>query len=305
MEKIGDREKILKEVTKYKKIAVVGLAKNVGKTTTVNFLIEHLSNVCVMTIGRDGEDEDVLYGTAKPHVNLKKDNFAIVPFSDIPKGLEIIETFDVPSGNAAFVKAKIDTAVQTIRIGGFELTNILSDRLLEFCDRVIIDGAFGRTGIASYADAVIIVTGTIAGNISKSVEKIKKMLSCAVDDKIAKELAENHDSIVVANEGRKFIFNPEKEFEKAITLSQKADFIYIPRVIDESVLSRVKCKLVVPSADFVLSNSAKFQVLKKINVIGIEINPSSAKIEIEPYIFIDELKSIFNDIIVFDVLYDS
>jgi len=303
LEKIKDREKILTEVAKYKKISVVGLAKNIGKTTVVNYLIQNFSNSCVMTIGRDGEERDVLDGAAKPHVRIKNGDFAIISSKYIPHGVEIIETFDAPSGKVAFVKAKIDSEVQTIRVGGFELTDILSNYVLEFCDRIIIDGAFARTGMASYADAVIVVTG-VTGDLSENVTKIKKLLAPRVDNDIHEKISKNENFIVLSMGDEVFVFDPDREIEKALEMSENADFIYIPRVIGESVLSRVKCKLVVPSTDFILADRGNFEILKKINVIGIGVNSSSKKKDANPRILMNELKNIFNDIIVFDVLYD-
>ncbi len=304
MEELKDREKILKEVAKYKKISVVGLAKNVGKTTVVNYLIQNFSNSCVMTIGRDGEERDVLDGATKPHVHIKRGDFAVIPSKNIPHGVEIIETFDVPSGKVAFVRAKIDSEVQTVRVGGFEFTDTLSNYMLEFCDRIIIDGAFGRIGMASYADAVIVVTGLVAGDLSKSISKIKKLLARKVETDIQKKISGKENFILLSIHDEIVTFDPDREMKKAIEISKNADFIYIPRVIDESTFSRIKCKIIVPSADFVLTDTGKFEVLREINVVGIGVNSSSQAYDENPRILMDELKSVFNDIIIFDVFYD-
>lgn len=303
MEAIKDREKILKEVERYKKVAVVGLAKNVGKTTVVNYLAENFLNSCVMTIGRDGEEKDVLDGATKPRVRIKGGNFAVISSKYVPRGVEIVETFDVPSGKVAFVMAKIDSEVQTVRVGGFEFTNTLSDHLLEFCDKIIIDGAFGRTGMASYADAVIVVTG-VTGDLSKNILKIKKLLSRKVNREIQEKIFGNENFIVLSIKGNILILDPGEEVQKAMEMSKDADFIYIPRVIDESTLSRIKCRIVVPSADFVLAEKGNFEVLRETNVVGIGVNSSSTKNDVNPRILMDELKNIFDDIIIFDVLYD-
>jgi hypothetical protein len=303
LEEIKDREKILKAVERYKKVSVVGLAKNVGKTTIVNYLAENFLNSCVMTIGRDGEEKDVLDGASKPQVRIKSGNFAVISSKYIPRGIEIVETFDVPSGKVAFVMAKIDSEVQTVRVGGIEFTNNLSNYLLEFCDKIIIDGAFGRTGMASYAEAVIVVTG-VAGDLSKNILKIKKLLSRKANREIQEKIFGNENFIVLSVEGNISILDPDEEFQKALEMSKDADFIYIPRVIDESTLSRIKCRVVVPSTDFVLADKVNFEVLRETNVVGIGVNSSSTKNDVNPRILMDELKNIFDDIIIFDVLYD-
>ncbi len=105
-------------------------------------------------------------------------------------------------------------------------------------------------------------------------------------------------------EGNILILDPDEEFRKALEMSKDDDFIYIPRVTDESTLSRIKCRVVVPSADFVLADKGNFEVLKETNVVGIGVNSSSTKNDVNPRILMDELKNIFDDIIIFDVLYD-
>lgn len=300
MEAIKDKERIISEIQKYKKIAVIGLAKNIGKTTVVNYLAQNLSNVCILTIGRDGEDEDVLYGIKKPHVILKSGNFAMVPYDFADRNVEIIETFDLMAGRFALVKAKVNIQIQVARIGGFHLTNALSDYLLRFCDRIIIDGAFGRIGIGLYTDANIIVCGSASGDLRSNVRKIEKLMTKKIDTYLEDQILPHKDSIVLLGK-KKEVLDPSK-LEEAIEKSKDADFIYIPRVIDEMLASRIKCTIVVPSVDFVLGDG-QFLVLKDMNIIGIAVNSVSSKEE-DPSNLISGLKDAFNDIIVFDVLYD-
>ncbi|BBJ28333.1 PD-(D/E)XK nuclease family protein [Athalassotoga saccharophila] len=300
MEAIKDKERVLKEIEKYKKIAVIGLAKNVGKTTVVNYLAGNLSNVCILTIGRDGEERDVLYGTKKPPINLKRGNFAVIPYEFVGGNLEIIDTFDLVAGRFALVMARIDTQIQVARVGGFDFTNDMADYLLEFCDKVIIDGAFGRVGIAPYMDANIIVCGTASGDIKSNARKIKRLMAKKVDPEIEEKILPHKDSIVLMGRDEK-IFDPDR-IEEAIKISNDADFVYIPRVIDQFTFSRIKSSVVVPSADFVLGEG-DFFVINEIKILAIAVNSVSSKEE-APSTLIDGLKSIFNDIIVFDVLYD-
>jgi hypothetical protein len=305
VEKVSDREKLLEEAAKYRKIAVVGLAKNVGKTTVVNFLLKYLANTCVVTIGHDGEDKDLLFGISKPPVLLPANSLAIVPASSIPVGVEILETFEVPSGKVSLVRSEVNTEVQTVRVGGFELTDKISNYLLEFCDRVLIDGAFGRMGMASYADATIVVTGAIMENpLLKTVKRVKKMLAPQVQKEFEKIIIDQEDSIVIKKSDEVMILDPDKDVEKALSLSSGAEFLYIPRVVDRTFFSKVKCMPVLPSADFVLNDDADFRVLKSMRIIAIAVNSTSPTTDVDPFEFLDELKGALNDIIVFDALYN-
>ena len=53
--------------TKYKTLSIVGMAKNAGKTTALNYLIEEAIDegilLGVTSTGRDGESQDLVTGT--------------------------------------------------------------------------------------------------------------------------------------------------------------------------------------------------------------------------------------------------
>ena len=61
-----------------KAIGILGTAKNTGKTTTFNFLLEwsNLESIKVglTSIGYDGEDIDNITGLPKPRIFVQKDN---------------------------------------------------------------------------------------------------------------------------------------------------------------------------------------------------------------------------------------
>lgn len=55
----------------YKRVSIIGMEKNVGKTTVLNQLIEDIGMkkiVGLTSIGRDGEDTDVVTNTHKPRI---------------------------------------------------------------------------------------------------------------------------------------------------------------------------------------------------------------------------------------------
>lgn len=69
--------------TKYKTLSIVGMAKNAGKTTALNYLIEEAIDegilLGVTSTGRDGESQDLVTGTEKPRVYLDQDMLVAVP----------------------------------------------------------------------------------------------------------------------------------------------------------------------------------------------------------------------------------
>ncbi len=68
---------------KYRTLSIVGMAKNAGKTTALNFLIEEAMDegvkLGITSTGRDGERQDVVTGTEKPRVYLDEGTIDSVP----------------------------------------------------------------------------------------------------------------------------------------------------------------------------------------------------------------------------------
>jgi len=67
----ADVERIISTAEKLKTLAIIGLEKNTGKTETLNFIVKHLKNrkkISITSIGTDGEEKDLVYGTLKPSV---------------------------------------------------------------------------------------------------------------------------------------------------------------------------------------------------------------------------------------------
>lgn len=64
----------LDTLTRFRSVAIVGLAKNAGKTECLNYLLNHLSRQGVRTgvtsIGVDGETTDAVTLTKKPEITL-------------------------------------------------------------------------------------------------------------------------------------------------------------------------------------------------------------------------------------------
>lgn len=64
-----------KFIENYKRISIIGMEKNVGKTTLLNKLIADIGKtkkLGLTSIGRDGEDIDVVTNTDKPRIYVRK-----------------------------------------------------------------------------------------------------------------------------------------------------------------------------------------------------------------------------------------
>jgi hypothetical protein len=167
-----------------KKYAVIGLEKNIGKTSVLNWLSgvwsESGESTFLTTIGRDGEEEDVLDSRVKPVVSLRKGCCALTGDRLIitPSLIEIEEVVDrvTAAGKPVIVRALADTTVELVNPGSIETLIALADRArTDFrCSRTLIDGAFNRLSHARsrIADFVLLVTGAEAcGTTEEVVER--------------------------------------------------------------------------------------------------------------------------------------
>lgn len=145
-------------------VTVVGLAKNAGKTTVVNHLLERLDGrIGLASLGLDGEARDQLTGLAKPR---------IAP----PAGALVLTTtqlrgqtpmlhelpFRTAAGDVVIVAARPGEGVIVsgpTRLD--ELDGALAALRGAGAERLLLEGALGRLGTAApgRADAVVLAAG--------------------------------------------------------------------------------------------------------------------------------------------------
>jgi len=167
--------------SKYRTISVVGMAKNAGKTTTLNFLIEEAMDcgirLGITSTGRDGETIDVATGTEKPKVYLYPETLVSVPSSLFEYATANLEILRMTKYHTSLGPAMICRVVDggDVQIAGPVLTkeqlNISNDMLTLGAEMVLIDGAIDRKSIASpeASDAIIIATGAV---LSRNMQKV-------------------------------------------------------------------------------------------------------------------------------------
>ena len=76
----------------YETVSIIGLAKNAGKTVTLNYLIEEAINLNIKTgiasTGRDGENIDLVTKTQKPAIFLRLSEIRIqTAFRSVADGI--------------------------------------------------------------------------------------------------------------------------------------------------------------------------------------------------------------------------
>lgn len=167
-----------------RRTAIVGMAKNAGKTVVFNSLIEkgHQRDIRfgVTSIGRDGERLDTLTQTPKPQIHLPEGAL----FATGQKWLEesdlyydLLEKTSIQTTFGPIVIGRVTRGGRLELSGGntnedHKLILDAFDRL--GCDKILIDGAMDRQAIMDpkIVDACIISTGAV---LSKDMDRVLDM----------------------------------------------------------------------------------------------------------------------------------
>lgn len=267
--------------SKYKTLSIVGMSKNAGKTTALNYLIEEAMDeglkIGVTSTGRDGETQDLVTGTEKPRVYLDEETLVAVPsslYGMADAGLEIVKQTNYSTAIGTLLICRVKTAGY-VQVAGpvinSEQKMLCDDMLREGCDLVMIDGAIDRKTIASpdTSDAIILATGAvISRKMSKMVEETAHVVnlysSPELEAGICREAIEanNFDDTVmlISKDGdvRKLDLVTGLGAARHIDeeIDEDTEYIYIPGAFTNSVISDISPKRL-RQVKFVLKDPTK------------------------------------------------
>jgi len=169
----------LNAIKKCKIISIIGLAKNVSKTTTLNYIIKNLEGyrLGLTSIGRDGEKYDVITQLPKPRIFIKMGTIVATArqsFEASEVKMEILKKteFNTPLGEILILKALSDGLIE---LAGPSINKYLQEICLDLknlgCDLILIDGAFDRRSYATpiISDATILSTGA---SVSEDMQNV-------------------------------------------------------------------------------------------------------------------------------------
>ena len=151
-------------------MSIVGMCKNAGKTTMLNWLLAHSGRGRVLgltSIGRDGESTDVVTGTEKPSIFVPAGTLIATAkdmlwLGDVTKEILVSTGIPTPLGEVIIMRARSDGYVQ---LAGPSITTQLKSVSQTFFDlgaeQSIIDGALGRKslGARQVAEGIVLCTG--------------------------------------------------------------------------------------------------------------------------------------------------
>lgn len=163
------RDDLDKRIAEARTLSIVGMCKNAGKTTVLNWLLNRSRDrvLGLTSIGRDGESVDVVTGTEKPGIFVPEGTLIatakdMLSLCDITQEIVCTTGIPTPLGEVVLVRAK---SAGNVQLAGPSITSQLRSVSGLFfslgADQTIIDGALGRKslGARTVAENVILCTG--------------------------------------------------------------------------------------------------------------------------------------------------
>jgi len=163
-------KEFLDRVFQLESLAIIGMEKNVGKTTALNYIIAGAKANAVLgltSIGVDGETEDIVTGTEKPAIYVHRGTLLATAknpllSSDITKEILYTTGIQTPMGEVVIFRALSDGYVELMGPSINAYLRVVIRKLRELgCSTVIVDGALNRSSSAdpSISEGVLLATG--------------------------------------------------------------------------------------------------------------------------------------------------
>lgn len=310
----NDFEEFIKEILKYKTISIIGMEKNTGKTTTLNFIINVVKDrkLALTSVGRDGEEEDIVTFTHKPRIYVQEGTLVATAKNVLLKsdvGFEILEVLNIGTPMGDIVIAKSITA-GFVEIAGPATKNQIKEVIyrLKFygADFILVDGALSRKSFAAptITEAAVMCTGAaFSEKVKLLCEETLNFMSFLRLPKASEEVSKLYEK-VMEHSRLAFIYEnciKKSKVETAISsyeevisnYSKELNYVFIKGILtDNFILKLLASNFVFKKIIFVVEDGTKIFVKKStydrfilkggsikatqsINVVGISVNPWS------------------------------
>jgi hypothetical protein len=327
--------------SKYKIVSVVGMAKNTGKTTTLDAMIAEAPGegirLGVTSTGRDGEQEDVVTGTAKPRIFLPEGAVTTIPtelYAFAEAGLEILRMTDYRTTLGQIMLCGVVEAGYVQVAGPVSTTGqmgVCAEMFALGADMVLIDGAIDRRSVAAphASDAVILATGAaLSGRMSEVAAETAHAVEIyglpELRDEAARaeitRLADERAILCIGDESRVLDLKTGLGAGRLIgdEIGEDCRCIYLPGAFTKRVAEGIPAKLLAKTA-FVVTDSTKIFidrlswkklralglkvfVLSSVNIVAVTVNPySPAGFSFDSAELVRTVKAAVGDIPVIDV----
>lgn len=303
---------------KYKTLSIVGMAKNAGKTTALNYIIEEAMDegivLGITSTGRDGETVDLVTGTEKPKVFLETGTLVSIPkqlYDLADAGLEILRMtkYSTALGQLMLCRVAESGYVQIAGpVSTAEHKELCMEMLELGAEMIIIDGAIDRKSIADpdTSDAVILATGAVLSRkLNKVVEETVHTLELyslpetkeeLVIKKVEEQKGASKDAsnVMIFADGNVQVLDMKTGLGASrridAVIDDKTDYVYIPGALTAGVIADIhprkfkKVKFILKDPTRIFIDSIKWAQLKKQGFcVEVLKNIKVAAITVNPY----------------------
>ncbi|WP_105615843.1 lysine 5,6-aminomutase reactivase subunit KamB [Vallitalea okinawensis] len=241
-------------------IGIIGIHKNVGKTTVLCHLIENFSQIKLglTSIGRDGEEKDLIYSTSKPKIYVKTGTIiataknSLLQSCDISKKIHDVTPLHTPLGPIVIAEAMSDGYVELSGPSYNEQMEVICKYLKKFgAEKLLIDGALSRVGTlaSSMIDGAVLVTGAAfdrrMDKVIDETKKVKELLSFPIANPLIqkryKDIMVDHKVVWMNEKGsyRPIPVDTTLGFHQCILNEKKDDdsYLLIKGALTDSLVS--------------------------------------------------------------------
>ncbi len=268
----------------YKIISIVGMAKNSGKTVTLNKIIEgaidNSITLGLTSTGRDGESQDIVTKTEKPSIYAEEGTLVATATETLELGDARIEILDItdyntPLGRIAIGKVKESGYLQIAGPQTNKGIREVSEIMLKLgAQLVLIDGAINRVSSASpsVSEGVVLATGAVLSRdmnkvIEETIHAINLFQLPEIKDNRAKaiieELIENGKAAIIDNEYNITHLNIRTALNSGTTIAQN--------IKDDSKYVVLPGSLVKKTVEDIIDTTDKYKYIKLIVNDGTKI----------------------------------
>ena len=305
--------KLIEDILQYRSVSVAGMAKNVGKTVCLNFILRHLPcdgrRFAVTSIGLDGESRDQVTGTHKPEITIRAGMYYVTTETHFRQCAPASEILDISErqtalGRLVFARALVSGKVMLSGPGDTATLRRCLDRLQQLgVNTTLVDGALSRKSFSAptVTDALVLATGAA---LTPSVPELVHRTKFVYDLIALPEAPEKWRSELLAWQGDNAAFNDDAtrivdlgrsaaavrkaggkglEAERnvfisgAVTDSCLAGVFGASGAQDKALVCRDFTKFFVDPMRFYSAQRAggRFMVLDKPRLIAVCVNPTS------------------------------
>ena len=294
-------------------IAIVGLAKNAGKTECLNYILRRVKNTgkrfALTSIGIDGESRDQVCQTPKPEIEVFEDMIFITSemhYRDKRLVAEIMDVSTQQTSLGRLVTARAVSSGKVLLSGPADtgsLRTLIHDMKRWDVDTTIVDGALSRLSLSSPAvtEAMVLATGAaLSCNIPQLVRKTKYVydlicLNEAAPDIVRKLMAIEQGVWSIDDEGNIYDLDIPSVFmleNKKDDIFKHGNTLYVAGAISDKLLQFLRQQKQIREITLIMRDFTKMfasmetyyafvkkggtiQVLQKSKLLAVCINPQS------------------------------